>query len=81
MRVLQQNIIQAIVNKTRWMGNNVRVVTENGITEVYYYWTKIAEINHGTHKAVINNGGFNTSSTTLRINAVKMACERLGYTF
>ena len=36
-------------------------------------------INHNEKTAKFNNGGYTNAATTARINAVKLAVERLGY--
>lgn len=75
MRKYQEDIYTAIVNKRDWFGNNVGVITKKGITEVVFYRTKIAVVNHNTRTAKFNNGGYTNAATTARINAVKKACE------
>ena len=81
MRKYQEDIYTAIVNKQDWFGNNVSVTTKKGITEVIFYRTKIAVVNHNTRTAKFNNGGFNNAATTARINAVKMVCDKLKYKY
>lgn len=81
MRKYQEEICSAVINKGNWMGSNVSVITENDITEVVYYCTKIAVVNHKTKSAKFNNGGYNNASTTARINAVKEACDYFGYDY
>jgi len=81
-RKYQEEIYSAVINKTRdWMANNVSILTKNGITEVVYYRTKIAVVNHNTKSAKFDNGGYTNAATTARINAVKEACDYLGYKY
>jgi hypothetical protein len=81
-RKYQEEIYSAVINKTRDLtANNVSISTKNGITEVVYYRTKIAVVNHNTKSAKFDNGGYNTASTIARINAVKEACNHLGYDY
>lgn len=44
---------------------------ENDTNEVrfYYHWTAVCTVNKKTGRAVYNNGGYNTSSTTRTINS------------
>lgn len=81
MRKYQEGIYSAVINKGDWMGSNVKVETNNGITEVIWYCTKIAIVNHNMESAVFNNGGYTNAATTARINAVKEACDYLGYNY
>ena len=81
-RKYQEEIYSAVINKTRdLMANNVSILTKNGITEVVYYRTKIAVVNHNTKSAKFDNGGYTNAATTARINAVKEACDHLGYNY
>ena len=80
-RKYQEEIYSAVINKRDWMGSNVNVETNNGITEVIYYRTKIAIVNHNMKSAVFDNGGYTNAATTARINAVKEACDHLGYNY
>ena len=81
MRKNQEKIYSAIENRRNWIGENTNVTTENGKTKVVYYWTTIAVIDHANKTAKIDNGGYNTVSTTSRINAVKKFCEDYHYTY
>ena len=81
MRQYQEEIINALYNKKDWMGQNTSVTTKNGVTEVVFYHTKIAVVNHGTKTAKFDNGGFTNAATTARINAVKEYCKSYGYTY
>ena len=81
MRKYQEEIYSAVINKRDWMGSNVNVETNNGITEVTYYRTKIAIVNHNMKSAVFDNGGYTNAATTARINTVKEACDHLGYNY
>ena len=80
MRKNQEKIYSAIASRRNWMGENTSVTTDSGITKVVYYWTTIAVIDHNKKTAEIDNGGYNTVSTTSRINAVKKFCEDNHYT-
>ena len=62
-RKYQEEIYSAVINKRDWMGSNVNVETNNGITDVF------------------DNGGYTNAATTARINAVKEACDHLGYNY
>lgn len=79
LRDYQKQICQAVFNKRDWAGSNVVVKTTDGFTSVYFYGNKIAEVNHTAKTATYDNCGYNNACTTARINAVKMACEELGY--
>ena len=81
MRSYQEEIINALINKKDWMGSNTNVETKNGVTEVTFYRTKIAVVNHGTKTATFDNGGWKNTATTARINAVKEFCNNNGYTY
>ena len=79
MRKNQEKIYNAIAAKGNWIGENTSVTTNGGVTTIVYYYTTIAVINHTNKTAKIDNGGYNTVSTTSRINAVKKFCEDKGY--
>ena len=81
MRKNQEKIYSAIASRRDWMGENTSVTTDSGITKVVYYRTTIAVIDHNKKTAKIDNGGYNTTSTTSRINAVKKFCEDNHYTY
>jgi len=81
MRSYQEEIINALINKKDWMGSNTNVETKNGVTEVTFYRTKIAVVNHGTKTATFDNGGWKNAATTARINAVKEFCNNHCYTY
>jgi hypothetical protein len=78
-RSYQESIYNAVINKKNWGGSNVVVLTEDNITKVYFYGNRIAVVNHNTKTAEYDNCGYNNACTTARINAVKAACEELGY--
>lgn len=78
-RGYQQSIYDAVVSKKNWGGSNVVVRTEDNITKVYFYGNKIAVVNHTTKTATYDNCGYNNACTNARINAVKAACDELGY--
>jgi len=79
MRQYQEEIMTALYNKGDWMGNNTSVTTTNGVSEVVYYRTKIAVVNHNDKTAKFDNGGYTNAATTARINAVKEFCKGHGY--
>ena len=79
LRSYQQSIYNAVINKKNWGGSNVVVCTEDNITKVYFYGNRIAVVNHTTKTATYDNCGYNNACTNARINAVKAACEELGY--
>ena len=78
-RSYQESIYNAVINKKNWGGSNVVVLTEDNITKVYFYGNKIAVVNHTTKTATYDNCGYNNACTNARINAVKAACDELGY--
>ena len=78
-RNYQESIYDAVINKKNWGGSNVVVLTEGNITKVYFYGNKIAVVNHTTKTATYDNCGYNNACTNARINAVKAACDELGY--
>ena len=78
-RSYQESIYDAVINKKNWGGSNVVVLTEDNITKVYFYGNKIAVVNHTTKTATYDNCGYNNACTNARINAVKAACNELGY--
>lgn len=78
-RGYQESICQAVYGKSNWAGSNVVVRTDDNITKVYYYGNKIAVVNHTTKTATYDNCGYNNACTNARINAVKAACDELGY--
>ena len=79
MRDYQEKIIDAIISRKDWGGSNVVVVTINNVTKVSYYGHTIGVVNHTERVAECSNCGYTNASTTARINAVKMACDELGY--
>jgi hypothetical protein len=81
MRKNQEKIYNAIAARGNWNGENTSVTTNGGVTTIVYYWTTIAVIDHKKKTAKIDNGGYNTVSTTSRINAVKMFCDDNHYTY
>jgi hypothetical protein len=81
MRKYQKEIFSAVISKRDWMGNNVGIITTDNKTIVTYYWTTIAVVDHKKKTAELSNGGYYNASTTTRINAVKQACDYLGYTY
>ena len=81
MRSYQAEIISALINKRNWMGSNTNVETKNDVTEVTYYRTKIAVVNHSNKTAKFDNGGWTNAATSARINAVKEFCNDYGYTY
>ena len=82
LRKNQKEIYDALVKKTKiWGGSNTVVKTNSYVSEVYYYGNKIAVIHHDTKCATFDNCGYNNSSTTLRINAVKEFCNDYGYSY
>jgi len=78
-RAYQLSIYNAVCQKHDWGGSNVVVKNNGHITSVSYYGNKIAEVNHKTKAATLDNCGYNNASTTARINAVRMACDDLCY--
>ena len=78
-RSYQQSIYDAVINKKNWGGSNVVVLTEDNITKVYFYGNRIAVVNHTTKTATYDNCGYDNACTNARINAVKAACDELGY--
>lgn len=81
MRDYQKNIYSAVLNKKNWGGSNVVVNTINNVTEVLYYGNKIAEVNHKTKVARLDNCGYYNASTSARINAVKEFCKDYNYKY
>jgi hypothetical protein len=81
MRKHQEEIYSAIKNNRDWAGSNVVISTKNRITSVYFYGHKIAVINHIEKTATFDNCGYNKACTTARLNAIKMACDELGYKY
>lgn len=81
MRQYQVDIYSAVLNKKNWGGSNVVVNTTNNITSVLYYGNKIAEVNHNTKTARLDNCGHYNASTTARINAVKEFCNDYNYKY
>ena len=79
LRKYQTEIYQTVVNNKDYAGSNVVIRTKDNMTMVWFYGNKIAEVNHNTKTAKYDNCGYNTACTTARINAVKLAVERLGY--
>ena len=80
MRSYQTEIISAIINRRNWGGSNVVVTNANNVTKVTYYGNMIGYVSHLTKSCKVSNCGYKNASTTTRINAIKMACEKLGYT-
>lgn len=80
MRKYQKEIIQAIVKKQNYYGDNVVIGNGDGKTAVHYYGSKIGVLNHATKTYKCDKCGFKNASTTARINAIKIAANELGYT-
>lgn len=78
-RGYQKSIYDAVIGKKFWAGSNVVVRYTDNITKVYFYGNKIAVVNHTTKTATYDNCGYNNACTNARINAVKAACDELGY--
>ena len=74
-RKYQEDIYVAVLDKRDFMGGNVIITTTNNVTEVVFYRTKIAVIDHNKKTVHYDNGGYTNAATTARINAVKAACE------
>ena len=74
-RKYQEDIYTAVLDKRDFMGGNVIITTTNNVTEVVFYRTKIAVIDHNKKTVHYDNGGYTNAATTARINAVKAACE------
>ena len=79
MREYQEKIIDAIISRKDWGGSNVVVVTINNVTKVSYYGHTIGVVDHSKRVAECDHCSFYNTSTTARINAVKMACNKFGY--
>ena len=79
MRDYQEKIYDAIIYRQDWGGSNVVVVTIGNVTKVSYYGSTIGVVDHNKKTAECSNCGFCNASTTARINAVKMAANKLGY--
>jgi hypothetical protein len=81
MRKYQEKIYDAVVLKKNWGGNNVVVSTDDNVTNVFYYGNKIGVVDHNTKSARFDNCGFKNASTTARINAIKIACDDMNYSY
>jgi hypothetical protein len=81
MRKNQEKIYNAIAARGFWNAENTSVTTNGDVTKVVYYCTTIAVIDHSKKTAKIDNGGYNTVSTTSRINAIKKFCEDYSYKY
>lgn len=79
MRSYQREICQAIINRRNWGGSNVVVTNTNNTTKIAFYGHVIGIVDHVKRTTKCSNCGYNTASTTARINAVKMASDELGY--
>ena len=79
MRSYQTEIISAIIDRRNWGGSNIVVTTANNVTKVAYYGNVIGSISHLTKTCKVSNCGYKNASTAARINAIKQACESLGY--
>jgi hypothetical protein len=81
MRVYQEKMIAAIDGRSNWGGNNTIVKTNGGVSEVFYYQSKIGVINHNDRTAKFSHCGWWTVTTSERINCMKRYCERMGYAY
>ena len=81
MRDYQERIYEAIASRKTWGGSNVVVITEDNITNVFYYGNKIARVDHTNKSATFDNCGYRNASTTARINAVKEFCNDYNYNY
>lgn len=82
LRLYQREIIKALIDGEDYAGNDVVIRTNIiGITNVYYYGNKVATIYYREKRAEFNNCGFDNACTTARINAVKLACDKMGFKY
>lgn len=73
-----ENLINSERNKT--LGNHHAEIISDEIRHFYYYNTVICKANDKTMEFKVDNGGYNTSSTTRAINSYRKNLLALGYT-
>lgn len=79
LRDYQIAICDSIVNKEDWGGSNVVVKTIDDVTKVSFYGNVIGIVDHKNKSVKCDNCGYNNACTSARINAVKLAANKLGY--
>ena len=68
MKIVEQNMMDAIVKKYSVSLGSTRVIYENGVSKVYFYGSNIAEVTDRTVR--IRNCGYTTSTTKGRLNTI-----------
>ena len=69
MRLIEQQMIAAINNNQNWQSANTEVICQqDGVSIVYLYGSKIAEI--GDDYLTLFDGGYQSNTTKSRLNAL-----------
>lgn len=68
MRKIESQMNAAITAGTNWQKDNTKVVTNDGVSEVFLHGNKIAEI--GECFVTLFDGGWQSNTTKSRLNAI-----------
>lgn len=68
MRVIERKMNEAITASKDWRMTNTEVINEDGVSTVYLYSRKIAEV--GDTWLRVFDGGFRSNTTKSRLNAI-----------
>ena len=68
MRVIEQQMNNAILNQKDWRSANTEVQQQNGVSVVFLHGHKIAEV--GDNFIRLFDGGHQTNTTKSRLNAI-----------
>ena len=68
MRKIEKLMNDAITASKNWRMDNTEVITEDGVSTVYLYGKKIAEV--GDYWLRLFDGGFRSATTKSRLNAI-----------
>jgi hypothetical protein len=68
MRKIEKLMNDAITASKNWRMDNTEVITEDGVSTVYLFGNKIAEV--GDYWLRLFDGGFRSATTKSRLNAI-----------
>jgi len=72
MRKIEQQMNDAICDNRHWQSGNTEVIADHdGVSRVYLYGNKIAEV--GDDFVTIFDGGYQSATTKSRLNAILQA--------
>lgn len=76
MRVIENQMCNAIQNSKDWKSDNTEVINVDGVSEVYLHGNLIAKVDETT--IVLYDGGYRSNTTKSRLNAI---LNRFGHNF